>query len=63
MRTPLTKIHTLGSQFVLSGFHAGGLRYHGMTPIVSHLVNEGFINSEVYTQNEIFKAGLTFAET
>ena len=55
-------MHTLGSQFVPSGFHAGGLRYHGMAPIVSHLVNEGFINPEAYTQNEIFKAGLTFAK-
>ena len=49
MMTPLTKMHTLGSQFVPSGFHAGGLRYHGMAPIVSHLVNEGFINPETYT--------------
>ena len=62
MMTPLTKMHTLGSQFVPSGFHAGGLRYHGMAPIVSHLVNEGFINPEAYSQNEIFKAGLTFAK-
>ena len=46
--TPLT--NTLGSQFVPSGFHAGGLRYHGMAPLVSHLVNEGFIIPEAYNQ-------------
>ena len=61
--TPLTKVHTLGSQSVPSRFHAGGLRYHGMAPIVSHLVNEWFINPEAYTRNEIFKAGLIFAKT
>ena len=61
--TPLTRMHTLGSQFVPSWFHAGGLRYHGMAPIVSHLVNDGFINPEAYTWNEIFKAGLTFEKT
>ena len=59
--TPLTKMHTLGSQFVPSGFHAGGLRYHGMAPLVSHLVNEGFIIPEAYNQTDIFKAGLLFA--
>ena len=61
--TPLTKMHTLGSQFVPSGFHAGGLRYHGMAPIISHLVNLGYINPEAYRQNEIFKAGVLFAKT
>ena len=60
--TPLTKMHTLGSQFVPSGFHAGGLRYHGMAPLVSHLVNEGFIIPEAYNQTDIFKAGLLFAK-
>ena len=59
--TPLTKMHILGSQFVPSGFHAGGLRYHGMAPLVSHLVNEGFIIPEAYNQTDIFKAGLLFA--
>ena len=60
--TPLTKMHNLGSQFVPSGFHAGGLRYHGMAPLVSHLVNEGFIKPEAYNQTDIFKAGLLFAK-
>ena len=61
--TPLTKMHTLGSQFVPSGFHAGGLRYHGMAPIISHLVNLGHIKPEAYKQNDIFKAGLLFAKS
>ena len=61
--TPLTKMHTLGSQFVPSGFHAGGLRYHGMAPIISHLVNLGHIKPEAYMQNDIFKAGLLFAKS
>tara|TARA_Y100000817_G_scaffold123241_2_gene96492 strand:- start:3745 stop:5097 length:1353 start_codon:yes stop_codon:yes gene_type:complete len=60
--TPLTKMHTLGSQFVPSGFHAGGLRYHGMAPLVSHLVNLGHIVPEAYTQTDIFKAGIVFAK-
>ena len=59
---PLTKIHTLGSQFVPSGFHAGGLRYHRMAPLISHIVNEVFIKPEAYNQTEIFKAGLLFAK-
>ena len=60
--TPLVKMHTLGSSFIPSGFHAGGLRYHGMAPIVSHLVNNGYVNPESYTQLDVFKAGLLFAK-
>ena len=60
--TPLVKMHTLGSNFVPSGFHAGGLRYHGMAPIVSHLVNNGYVNPEWYTQLDVFKAGILFAK-
>jgi len=60
--TPLVKMHTLGSEFVPSGFHAGGLRYHGMAPIVSHLVNNGYVNPESYTQLDVFKAGILFAK-
>ena len=60
--TPLVKMHTLGSNFVPSGFHAGGLRYHGMAPIVSHLVNNGYVNPESYTQLDVFKAGILFAK-
>ena len=60
--TPLVKMHTLGSNFVPSGFHAGGLRYHGMAPVVSHLVNNGYFNPESYTQLDVFKAGVLFAK-
>ena len=60
--TPLVKMHTLGSNFVPSGFHAGGLRYHGMAPVVSHLVNNGYVNPESYTQLDVFKAGVLFAK-
>ena len=60
--TPLVKMHTLGSQFVPSGFHAGGLRYHGMAPIVSHLVNHDYISPESYSQLDVFKAGVLFAK-
>ncbi len=59
--TPLVKMHTLGSTFVPSGFHAGGLRYHGMAPLVSHLVQLGLIEPTAYQQLDTFAAGLQFA--
>ncbi len=59
--TPLVKMHTLGHTFVPSGFHAGGLRYHGMAPMVSHLVELGQIEATNVQQLETFAAGLTFA--
>ncbi len=59
--TPLVKMHTLGSAFVPSGFHAGGLRYHGMAPLVSHVLECGLIEARAYQQIECFKAGLEFA--
>ncbi|MFV8835124.1 TrpB-like pyridoxal phosphate-dependent enzyme [Aquisalimonas sp.] len=59
--TPLTKMHTLGSGFVPSGFHAGGLRYHGMAPQISHLADLGLIKPRAYEQLECFAAGLEFA--
>jgi len=59
--TPLVKMHTLGSTFVPPGFHAGGLRYHGMAPLVSHLAELGLIEAVAYHQTEIFEAGVTFA--
>jgi tryptophan synthase beta chain len=59
--TPLTKMHTLGSAFVPSGFHAGGLRYHGMAPIVSHAQELGLIESRAYYQTECFEAGVLFS--
>lgn len=59
--TPLVKMHTLGSTFMPPGFHAGGLRYHGMAPLVSHLKELGLIEAEAYTQGSCFEAGLQFA--
>lgn len=61
--TPLVKMHTLGSAFVPPGFHAGGLRYHGMAPLVSHLQDLDLIESRAYRQLECFEAGLTFSRT
>ena len=59
--TPLVKMHTLGSTFVPEGIHAGGLRYHGMSPLVSHILNLGLIEAEAYHQLECFEAGVDFA--
>jgi tryptophan synthase beta chain len=59
--TPLVKMHTLGSTFVPPGFHAGGLRYHGMAPLVSHLHELGLIEATAYVQSEVFAAGVEFA--
>jgi tryptophan synthase beta chain len=59
--TPLVKMFTLGSSFVPPGFHAGGLRYHGMAPILSHLQNLGLHEARAYRQTECFRAGITFA--
>ena len=59
--TPLTKMHTLGSTFVPPGFHAGGLRYHGMAPLVSHLLDLGLIEATPLQQLEAFSAGIQFA--
>ncbi|TAN46386.1 MAG: TrpB-like pyridoxal phosphate-dependent enzyme [Rhodospirillales bacterium] len=59
--TPLVKMHTLGSTFVPPGFHAGGLRYHGMAPMVSHLKQLGLIEAESWQQSECFAAGVAFA--
>jgi len=59
--TPLTKMHTLGSTFTPPGFHAGGLRYHGMAPLVSHLKELDLIEAVAYHQTECFAAGVLFA--
>ncbi len=61
--TPLVKMHTLGSTFVPEGIHAGGLRYHGMSPLVSHILDLGLIEAQAYHQTACFEAGLTFART
>lgn len=60
--TPLVRMYTLGSSFVPPGFHAGGLRYHGMAPQISHLAKLGYIEPRSYNQLECFSAGLTFAK-
>jgi len=59
--TPLAKMHTLGSTFTPPGFHAGGLRYHGMAPLVSHLKELGLIGAAAYHQTKVFEAGVRFA--
>ena len=59
--TPLVKMHTLGSTFTPPGFHAGGLRYHGMAPLVSHVKELGLIEAVAYHQSTCFEAGVQFA--
>jgi tryptophan synthase beta chain len=61
--TPLLPMHTLGHNFVPAPIHAGGLRYHGMAPIVSQLILDGIIRAESVPQMETFKAGLAFARS
>jgi tryptophan synthase beta chain len=59
--TPLVKMHTLGSAFIPPGFHAGGLRYHGMAPLVSQVQELGLIEARAYKQTPCFDAGVQFA--
>ena len=59
--TPLVKMHTLGSTFIPPAVHAGGLRYHGMAPLVSHIKDLGLIEARAYKQIEVFEAGVQFA--
>ncbi|MCK9274683.1 MAG: TrpB-like pyridoxal phosphate-dependent enzyme [Syntrophales bacterium] len=61
--TPLLAMHTLGHDFVPAPIHAGGLRYHGMAPIVSHLVKERLVEARSYHQIETFDAGIKWART
>lgn len=61
--TPLMKMHTLGSTFVPEGIHAGGLRYHGMAPLISHVVALGLTQPKAEHQLGCFAAGLTFARS
>ncbi len=61
--TPLISMYTLGHDFIPPGIHAGGLRYHGMSPIVSALVREGIIEPISVPQLECFEAGVLFAQT
>ena len=59
--TPLVRMHTLGSTFIPPAVHAGGLRYHGMAPLVSHIKQLGLIEARAYKQVEVFEAGVKFA--
>ncbi len=59
--TPLLKMHTLGKDFVPPSIHAGGLRYHGMSPMVSHAVNLGLMEAVAVEQDDAFAAGIEFA--
>ena len=61
--TPLLPMYTLGHSFVPAPIHAGGLRYHGMSPIISQLVRSNIMRAESVQQMETFQAGLTFAKT
>lgn len=60
--TPLAKMYTLGCEFIPSPNHAGGLRYHGMSPIVSKLYHDGYIDAVSVEQTEVFKAAIFFAK-
>jgi tryptophan synthase beta chain len=61
--TPLLPMHSLGHAFVPPPIHAGGLRYHGMAPLVSQLVAEGIVEARSYYQIETFEAGMLWAKT
>jgi tryptophan synthase beta chain len=60
--TPLMMMHTLGHKFVPPPVHAGGLRYHGSAPLVSHLLAHGVIEAEAYHQLEVFESAVKFAQ-
>ena len=61
--TPLMKMHTLGHDFVPDPIHAGGLRYHGMAPLISHVYDQGLMTAEAVPQTECFSAAVQFART
>jgi tryptophan synthase beta chain len=61
--TPMMPMYSLGHAFVPAPIHAGGLRYHGMAPTVSQLVNEGLFEAKAVSQTEAFKAGILWART
>ena len=61
--TPLIKMHTLGHTFVPNPIHAGGLRYHGMAPLISALYDAGIYEARAYHQNACFEAAVLFART
>jgi tryptophan synthase beta chain len=61
--TPLVKMHTLGSTFIPPGIHAGGLRYHGMAPLVSHVIDLGLAEATTVQQLDAFASGIQFARS
>eukprot|EP00262_Sarcandra_glabra_P007987 TRINITY_DN21158_c0_g1_i1.p1 TRINITY_DN21158_c0_g1~~TRINITY_DN21158_c0_g1_i1.p1 ORF type:complete len:507 (+),score=73.53 TRINITY_DN21158_c0_g1_i1:263-1783(+) len=61
--TPLMKMHTLGHDFIPDPIHAGGLRYHGMAPLISHIYELGFMEAIAIPQNECFQGAIQFART
>lgn len=61
--TPLLPMYTLGHDFVPPSIHAGGLRYHGMAPIISRMYLDGLIEAQAYPQEEVFEAAVTFARS
>jgi tryptophan synthase beta chain len=61
--TPLVKMHTLGHEFVPPPIHAGGLRYHGMAPLISLLLEHDVIEAQAMAQRQTFEAGVAFART
>jgi tryptophan synthase beta chain len=61
--TPLMKMFTLGHDFIPPPIHAGGLRYHGMAPIICHLADLGFVEARAIHQLGTFEAGITFARS
>jgi tryptophan synthase beta chain len=61
--TPLVMMYTLGHKFVPPPIHAGGLRYHGMAPMVSHALKLGLIEAQAIHQTKVFEAGTLFART
>ena len=60
--TPLLMMHTLGHKFIPPPVHAGGLRYHGSAPLVSHLLAASLIEAEAYSQGEVFESAVKFAQ-
>jgi len=63
MTTPLLMMYTLGHDFMPPPIHAGGLRYHGMAPMVSHALKLGLIEAQAYHQTKVFEAGTLFARS
>ena len=59
--TPLAKMYTLGCEFIPSSDHAGGLRYHGMSPILSKLYHDGYMEAVAVEQTRVFEAAVLFA--